>query len=240
MTAVSEHPLQSVAGVPECALGDALASRLPSSSAPAPWETVVQAVVWTHRATPEAVAQLPATLRAERTIPLTIGAFVRYLQTPVGPYSEVLASPVLLARAPLPAASVPFIAVDSLASIHGGRANWALAKTLAAFEWTSDADALGHGPFRVRGEGTHGPVAWSVAASVAPRRRRLPVRLPLRDMQVAPDGRELDIAIALRGQAQLATVEVTSEGPTLPSWLRAGRHRGYVLPRARMTFAAPR
>lgn len=240
MPAVAGHSLQSIAGVPESALGDALASRLPDGSAPAPWQTTVQAVVWTHRATPEAAAQLPATLRAEPTIPLTVAAFVRYLDTPVGPYSEVLASPVLLARAPLPAASIPFIAVDSLASIHGGRANWALAKTLAAFEWSSDAEALGQRPFAVRGEGTHGPVAWSVAADVSPRRRRIPLRLPLRDVQVAPDGRELDIAIALGGHAQLATVEVASEGPTLPSWLRAGPHRGFVLPRARMTFAAPR
>jgi hypothetical protein len=242
MTAATDHPLAAIAGVAETALGDALAARLPDASAPAPWQTTVQAVVWWHRASAAAVAQLPATLQAERTIPLTIGAFVRYLDTPVGPYSEVLASPVLLARAPLPASSVPFIAVDSLASIHGGRANWALAKTLAAFEWSDDADRLGERPFTVRGDGTHSPVAWSVSADVTPRRRRipLPLPLPLRDVQVAPDGRELDIAIALRGRAQLATVELRSEGPTLPSWLCAGRHRGFVLPRAQMTFAAPR
>lgn len=238
MTATG-HPLQAVAGVPECALGDALAARLPATSPPAPWETTVQAVVWLHRASRAAAAQLPATLRGERTIPLTVGAFIRYLASPVGPYSEVLAAPILLARGPLPASTVPFIAVDSLASLHGGRASWALPKALAAFEWTADAARLGRAPFAIRGEGTHGPVAWSVAARVTPRRRRLPLRLALRDVQVAPDGRALEIPVALRGAAQLATVEVRSEGPTLPAWLLAGRHRGLVLPRARVTVSVP-
>ena len=239
MTAVS-HPLQRVDGVAECVLSDALAARLPDRSAAAPWTTRVQAVVWSHPAAPGAAGFLPAPLRDERVVPLTVAAFVRYLDTPVGSYGEVLAAPVLLARAPLPAAVVPFIAVDSLASIHGGRANWALPKTLAAFEWSAPPERFGRGPLHVRAEGTHGPRAWSVAAAVAPRGRRLPLRLPLRDVQTTPDGRELEIAISLSGRAQLATVAVDSSGPTLPSWLLAGRHRGLVLPTARMTFGAPR
>lgn len=234
------NPLQNVDGVPECELGDALASRIPGRSAPAPWETRVQAILWFHRAAPGAADQLPARLRGERAVPLTIGAFIRYLETPVGPYSEVLAAPLLLARAPLPAAVVPFIAVDSLASIHGGRANWALPKTLAAFEWSAPPERLGDGPFAVRGEGTHGPTAWSVAATVTPRRRRLPTRFPLRDVQLTPDGRELDIPIAVRGRMRLATVELASSGPTLPRWLLPGRHAAIVLTDARMRFGAPR
>jgi hypothetical protein len=234
------HPLQRVDGVPECELGDALASRLPDRSAAAPWQTRVQAVMWFHPAADGAAALLPPRLRDERTIPLTIGAFIRYLDTPVGPYSEVLAAPVLLARTPLPASVVPFIAVDSLASIHGGRANWALPKTLAAFEWTTAPPELGSRAFSVRGEGTHGPSAWSVAANVSPRRRRLPVRFPLRDVQTTPDGRELDIQISVSGRAQLATAEIASSGPSLPSWLLPGRHRALLLPQARMTFGAPR
>ncbi|MDO8210871.1 acetoacetate decarboxylase family protein [Conexibacter sp. CPCC 206217] len=234
------HPLQRVDGVPECALSDALAARLPDRSAAAPWQTRVQAVMWFHPAGTAALDQLPPRLRGERTVPLTIGAFIRYLDTPVGAYSEVLASPLLLARAPLPAAVVPFIAVDSLASIHGGRANWALPKTLAAFEWTATPDQLGRTAFSVHGKGTHGSLAWSVDAAVSPRRRRLPVRFPLRDVQLTPDGRELDIPIAVAGRGQLATVAIRSDGPSLPSWLLAGRHRAIVLPQARMTFGAPR
>jgi hypothetical protein len=239
-SSTAAHPLQRVDGVAECVLGDALAARLPDRSAPAPWQTRVQAVMWTHPAAPGAVELLPEQLRGERIVPVTIGAFIRYLDTPVGAYGEVLASPVLLGRAPMPASHVPFIAVDSLASIHGGRANWALPKTLAAFEWSATPERFGREAFTVRGEGTHGPEAWSVSAAVTPRRRRLPVRFPLRDVQLTPDGRELDVPIAAAGRAQLATVEVTSSGPTLPSWLLPGRHRGFVLPEARMTFGAPR
>lgn len=236
----SAHPLQHVGGVPESAMGDALAARLPDRSAPAPWTTRVQAVVWFHRAAPGAAALLPGALRKERIVPLTIAAFIRYLDTPVGPYGEILASPVLLGRTPL-ASFVPFIAVDSLSSIHAGRANWALPKTLAAFEWSAPPERFGDGPLTVRGEGTHGPVAWSVSARATPRRRRLPLRLPfLRDVQIAPGDRELDIAMSLAGRAQLATVAVDSSGPTLPEWLPAGRHRGFVLSRARMTFGPPR
>lgn len=234
------NPLQRVDGVPESLLGDALAVRLPDRSAPAPWETRVQAVLWLHRAGPAAAAQLPARLRGERTLPITIAAFIRYLDTPVGPYSEVLASPLLLARRPLPATVVPFIAVDSLASIHGGRANWALPKTLGAFEWSQPPERLGQGAFHVRGEGTHGPTAWSVTAAVRPRRRALPARFPLRDVQLTPDGRELDIPMSMRGRLQLATVEIASSGPSLPSWLLPGRHQAIVLPDARMRFGAPR
>ena len=221
-------------------MGEALAARLPHASAPAPWETRVQAVVWFHRAAPGAAELLAPPLRRERIVPLTIAAFVRYLDTPVGPYGEILASPVLLGRTPV-ASSVPFIAVDSLASIHAGRANWALPKTLAAFEWSAPPERFGAGPLSVRGEGTHGAAAWSVSAQVAPRRRRLPLRLPLlRDLQVTPDGRELDIEMSLAGRMQLATVAVESEGPTLPEWLPSGRHRGVVLPEGRMRFGAPR
>ena len=63
-----------------------------------------------------------------------MGAFVHYLDTPVGPYAEVLASPAVLLRGGLLAAAhIPFIAVDSEASVRGGRENWALPKTLARF-----------------------------------------------------------------------------------------------------------
>ncbi|MBB4664913.1 acetoacetate decarboxylase family protein [Conexibacter arvalis] len=240
MATTASHPLQRVDGAPECVMSDALAARLPDRSAAAPWQTRVQAVLWIHPAAPGAAELLPERLRGERIVPLTVGAFIRYLDTPVGAYGEVLASPVLLARTPLPASVVPFIAVDSLASIHGGRANWALPKTLAAFGWSAPPERFGRDPFTVRGEGADGAAPWSVSASVTPRRRRLPARFPLRDVQLTPDGRELDIPIAVAGRAQLAAVTVESDGPTLPSWLVAGRHRGFVLPEARMTFGAPR
>ena len=151
--------LQGVEGVPESRLRDEDAARLPGESAPAPWHTVIDAVLWMHRATPGAIEWLPRELRGRRALPATVGALISYRETPVGPYHEVLGSPVLLAE-PMPAASVPFIAVDSLASVHGGRANWQLPKTLARFEWPA---RLARG-FEVDAEGD----GWSVHASVRP------------------------------------------------------------------------
>jgi hypothetical protein len=240
MSGSQQALLREVAGVPECDLSEAIAARLPAGSPPAPWATTVQAVLWAHPATPVARGMLPAPLRARRTLPLTIGAFVRYLDSPVGPYSEVLASPVLLARLPLPASVVPFIAVDSTDSLHGGRANWALPKTLARFDWSVGEEAFDGRPFHVRATHDETAVPWSVAARVATRPRPLRVSLPLRDVQSTPEGALLSIAIAVAGRGRLARVEIAADGPSLPLWLRAGSHPGLVLEHAQMTFAAPR
>lgn len=231
------HPLQRIDGVPESTLGDATAARLPDRSAAAPWETRVDAVVWAHPATRHARELAGVRAGGGRVVPVTVAAFVRYLESPVGPYHEVLAAPALLARAPLPAATVPFIAVDSLASIHGGRANWALPKTMAAFAWASGDEAA---PTTIRADGVDAEPPWSVTARVAPRRRRFPLALALRDVQLAPDGRELDIPVRVAGRAQLARVTVAASGPSLPSWLRHGRHWGVVVRGARMHVGAPR
>jgi hypothetical protein len=226
------HPLQAVEGVAESELADGDAARLPGASAPAPWETVLDAVVWLHPAAPGAAGRLPERLRGRRTLPVTAGALVRYRETPVGPYHEVLGSPVLLAELPLPAAVVAFIAVDSPASVHGGRANWQLPKALARFEWP-DSTARG---FEVDAEGER----WSVHASVRPRRRRLPIAAVTRNRQVAPDGTEVTFATRARGSARLAGVELESRGPTLPGWLRSGRHPALVLEQARVRVGAAR
>jgi hypothetical protein len=216
MTALGE-----IEGVAESALAGEDAARLPRESAPAPWDVRLEAVVWWHRAAPGAAAQLPAALRGRPTVPLTIGALIRYLDSPVGPYHEVLGSPLLLAEGPLPAAVVPFIAVDSLASVHGGRANWALPKVLARFEWP---ESLARG-FEADAEGA----GWSVHATVRPRRRAFPVAAPLRNRQVPPGGGEIEFATRIRGTARAATVELETRGPTLPRWLRSGRHRAVVI-----------
>jgi len=224
--------LQEVEGVAESALLDADAARLPAESAPAPWSTVLDAVLWFHRAAPGAQERLPAALRGRRVLPVTVGALIRYRETPVGPYHEVLASPVLLAGPRGPEAVVPFIAVDSPASVHGGRENWALPKTLARFEWPE----LPHGGFQLDAEGG----GWSVHATVCSRARRIPLALPLRNRQVRPDGAELTFASTWRGRARLASVELETRGPTLPGWLRSGRHPALVLEGARVEVGAAR
>ena len=226
------HPLQEVAGVPESALADADAARLPAESAPAPWDTVLDAVVWVHPAAPGAVEWLPRSLRGRRVVPLTVGALISYRDTPVGPYHEVLGSPVLLAEWPIPAAVIPFIAVDSLASVHGGRANWQLPKTLARFEWP-ERTARG---FEVDAEGER----WSVHASVRPRSRSFPLAAPLRNRQVSSDGGEIAFASRARARARFASVELETRGASLPGWLRSGRHAALVIDGARVTVGAAR
>jgi hypothetical protein len=220
------HTLQDVEGVTESALQDADAARLPPTSAPAPWATVLDAVVWFHRAAPGAAERLPAALRARRRLPVTVGALIRYRETPVGPYHEVLASPALLLGPRGPEAAVPFIAVDSLSSVHGGRENWALPKTLARFEWPEDP----RNGFELDAEGS----GWSVHATVRPRARRLPFAGAVRNRQVTPAGDEVVFDSRCRGPVRVATVELETRGPTLPGWLRSGRHPALVLEGARV------
>jgi hypothetical protein len=222
------HPLQEVAGVPESVLSDVDAARLPDGTAPAPWSCVLDAVVWVHRAAPGAGEWLPRELRGRRALPVTFGALVSYRETPVGPYHEVLGSPVLLAEWPLPASVVPFIAVDSLASVHGGRANWRLPKTLARFEWP---EQMRRG-FEIDAEGER----WSVHASVRPRRRAFPVAAPLRTRQ----GPDAFFTSRGRGRARPATVELETRGSSLPGWLRSGRHPALVLEGARVEVGPER
>jgi hypothetical protein len=203
--------------VPESRLSEVLRSRLIAGEggppAPPPWSTQASAVLWWHRATPEALAQLPAAMRALPSLPITVGALVRYRGSPVGSYSEVFASPVLIRRRGTPAVSVPFIAVDSLASVVGGRAGWALPKTLADAVWPPNGAALVAGG------------SWSVQVDAVPRGPRIPLRGALPLLQPQPDGSRRCSTVRLRGRVQLGRAEVATTGPSLPSWLRAGRHR---------------
>ena len=59
-------------------------------SPPPPWPARVRATLWWHR--PTAAAR---SLGPSPSVPLTVGMVVDYLDSPVGPYREVLASPVL-------------------------------------------------------------------------------------------------------------------------------------------------
>ena len=64
---------------------------------------------------------------------LTVGGFVRYTDTPVGAYDEVLG--MIGSRTGLrPWGNVAFMSVNSESSLVGGRTNWAMPKTLARFD----------------------------------------------------------------------------------------------------------
>jgi hypothetical protein len=193
---------------------------------PAPWEVALDAVVWFHRAAPAAAAHAP--VAGARALPVTVGALIAYRDTPVGPYHEVLGSPVLLAEWPLPAATIPFIAVDSEPSVQGGRENWALPKTLARFDWPGTVARA----FEADAEGED----WSVHATVHVRPRAIPLAGIVRTRQVAGAA----FTTRASGRARLATVDLETRGATLPAWLRSGRHPALVIQGARGVVGQPR
>lgn len=204
--------------LPEGRLPAALAARLPASTPGPPWDCEVRAVVWLQRAP----SPLPSSsLFAGRVRPATLGAVVDYLSSPVGPYREVFAGP-LLRGALLPVVHIPFIAVDSLPSVHGGRAHWALPKTIASF--TGDVGSS----VTATGEG------WSVSVDARAGGPRLPLRGPLRSAQ---DERRTTVSV--RGRGRPAWVHVAASGLTLGGWLGTGRHPG-VVAEGRMVVGPPR
>ncbi|MBJ7332487.1 MAG: acetoacetate decarboxylase family protein, partial [Solirubrobacteraceae bacterium] len=209
-------------------LSPELAAQLPASSPDAPWALGLDAILWMHGAAPGAAEFVPAALRGRRQVPFTVGGFVRYAETPVGPYNEVWGSPVGLLHRGLTAATVPFMVVDSLASIHGGRSNWSLPKSLGTFAWESDTTV------RADGESPAGP--WSVSAVASPKGPAIPFWGPSWLRQLTPGGEALRIGARGRGMARMATVRVETTGPSLPEWLLPGEHVGLVIRRARMRF----
>ncbi|PQP16983.1 hypothetical protein [Rhodococcus opacus] len=191
-------------------------------SSPPPWPAGVRATLWWHRSTTAARAIGPDCA----TVPLTLAMMVDYLDSPVGPYREILASPVL--RAPgrrigvLPRMAVPFIAVDSEPSVHGGRVHWSLPKVPAEF----DGDV--HGDFEASSD------TWRVVTSTRPRGPRLPIAGALGFAQPGDHGL-VTASARLRGHFRYARVDVTAEGPTLGDWLTPGTHHGVVITDGRMT-----
>jgi hypothetical protein len=211
--------LLDLPGVPESVLPEVLLARLPTSTPAPPWDCRVRAVVWVQRA----AAPLPTSSPwAGRVLPVTLGAVVDYLDSPVGRYREVFAGP-LLRRRGRPTVHVPFMAVDSLPSVHGGRAHWGLPKSLAQFEGD-----VGAGDVTATGQG------WSLALRTARRGVRVPMLARFDDDQVA--GRA---EVVVRGSGRATLVHVTAAGPTLSGWVGTGTHLG-MAGRGRLVVAPPR
>jgi len=208
--------LADLLSVPESRLPAELAAQLPAWTPPAPWACRVRAVLWLQRAPSPLPAGSPFAARARGQV---LGALVDYLDSPVGPYREVLVGQRLHGLG-LPVLHVPFIAVDSLASVHGGRAHWDLPKAVATFRGDlPDTTVTGDG--------------WSVSVRASARGPRLPVVGPLRTEQ----GRGV-ATTRLHGTARLARVEVSATGPTLSGWLGTGRRTGLVA-EGRMVVGRP-
>ena len=211
-------------GIAETALPAGLMADLPADAPPAPWNVRCRAAIWWTRPDRTASAALkdviPAAIGAAATPLLTVGAMVSYEETPVGPYSEVLAAVVLRKGSSL-SGHVPFMAVDSPASIVGGRTNWALPKTLAEFRgWPQNnavMEAVGPG--------------WAIQATPRSSGPPLPWLLPslVELVQIGPDGTRFSTKPRGRGTARLARVTVeASTAPGMTSWYPAGRCFGIL------------
>lgn len=180
----------------------------PASPA-APWPANVRATIWWHRARSSDFAPAGA-----KTLPITMCMVVDYTTSPVGPYREILASPVLRRDVgKIPRMAVPFIAVDSATSVHGGRTNWHLPKVLAEF----DGDVLG--------EAAVSSGQWSVRTRSRGFGPQFPMRGSIGFAQPVAGGSAVGVA-GLRGKARVARVQVDAVGPTLSRWMPSGTYFG--------------
>lgn len=229
---MSRIELTGLRGVPETALSAALVATLPDNAAPAPWECRCSALLWLGRGGRAAAAALPPAMAGSPAL-ATVGAFVRYTDTPVGAYDEVLG--MVASRTGLrPWGNVAFMSVDSESSLVGGRTNWAMPKTLARFK-----GELADGEL-ITGEGSD-EVSWSVSAKPRVKGPAIPLKLKASARQQFADGRVGDSELIFAGRVRpaLVTVGVSSAGP-LPTWLRPGLHAGVYIHDATFTLGEPR
>jgi hypothetical protein len=222
------YPVSEAVGLPECALPADLAARLPAAVAPAPWDVRGSVISWTHEVDDVACAAYPAAIRPDR-IALAAWALVRYEDSPVGPYDEIA---LTLIGDGGERGHIPFIAVDSLPSIVGGRANWLLPKVLGRFDWAPDGCAV-----TVCGEQPEGGPAWRMSVSWKATADRVEVSLPNDLQQVSRTGDVGWFDGAITGEVAPAavTVDAHATGP-LGSVVRSGRFDGGVMAACRMRF----
>lgn len=224
--------LSGLGGVPETVLSRALLAGLPSNQAAAPWECRCSALMWLGRGGRAAAAALPSSLAGNSAL-ATIGGFVRYTDTPVGPYDEVLGM-VASRSGWRPWANVAFMSVDSPPSLVGGRTNWAMPKTLARFEGDLASGRT------ITGTGSD-EMAWSISATPRVIGPAVPLRTKATARQQFSDGRIGESLLTFGGRLRPAmiSIEVSSAG-TLGAWLRPGRHLGVFIESATFSLGEPR
>jgi len=219
--------LAAVPGISECTLDEATLGDLPANEAPAPWDCDLTAVVWWGRGGKAATRAAGAGAGPAGRALAVIGGMVSYQRTPVGKYHEVYGA-IGVRTGRSVRGTIPFMSVDSRASLVGGRSNWSLPKCLADFDGEP-----GTGTMTARGSG------WTVRASVRPFGPHFPLPMTGKIVQPWPDGelRESLLDGKARARSALVTVEVESDGE-LATWLRPGRHLGAVLTRTRFSLSA--
>lgn len=212
--------LSAVPGVGECSLSEEILAMLPSDAPPAPWTVRCSSITWYGRGGRAAARAAGRTVVASGRSLATVGGLVAYADTPVGPYNEVFGV-VAYRDGRSVRGTIPFMAVDSPASLVGGRGNWSLPKTLARF---TGEPATSGCVMSAAGEG------WLVRATARPFGPSVTVPMNSRMVQPWPDGlvRESVLTGTGRSRSAIVTVEVDSRGE-LPTWLRPGRHFGSVL-----------
>lgn len=187
--------------------------------------------MWWHRAPTASIDALPERLRAQAGPRVGVVMLVRYVESPVGPYAEIAASPRLLrpdVGVGLARGHVPFLAVDSLASIAGGRAGWALPKTIGWFDGSA-----GRAPVRAEG------IGWWLRGEAHDEGRAVPGRFRFAFAQADGDGAVHATRVRARGRVRRARVEVDIDRHSgLAQWLRPGWHRGVTFS-GRLRIEAP-
>lgn len=218
LPALASDELPFIPAAPESLMPPGMAERLPVMAPAAPWQCVFGGHLWIQRAGAGAAAVLPEPLRQRSRPRWVVGGFVRYTDSPVGPYAEVYAGLVVRSGSRL-RAHVPFMAVDSLESLRAGRANWALPKSLATFEGVPTTAGTTSGVMEADG------AAWQVRVTARAFGPRLPLRAGVTVEQVRPDGSVGIFKAVVSGRARLARmdVEVVSQA-SLGSWMPSGRH----------------
>lgn len=218
MTQTLPYAVTDAVGLPETRLPDALVSRLPETAAAAPWRTRCQVVTWLHAVDPEALDAFPAAIRPV-SVAMVAWALVRYDETPVGPYSEVAAT--LIPAEGDGYGHIPFIVVDSPASVVGGRANWLLPKALARFAWSDDNRSVA-----VRPDQPAAP-AWRIDLRWEPAGDATDLSVDNHVEQVGASGIVGRFDGTMRGALSPATVTVDGEASgALAALLTPGRYDG--------------
>ncbi len=223
--------IAGVPGVPETRLAEDVLARLPENLAPAPWTCRFSGLVWSGRGGKAAHASLPPGLRTARAL-ATVGGFVRYEDTPVGPYDEVFGQ-VASHEGLKSWGTVTFMAVNSEASVVGGRANWSMPKALAGFDGTIGAKQTIAG-------WSDGPVPWRVEATPIVVGPRMPVKTAAEVRQQFPDGivRPAEMTGKATIRPALIRVSVVSDG-ALATWLRPGLHAGALVESGTFALSDP-
>ncbi|MBV9197986.1 MAG: hypothetical protein JO168_27970 [Solirubrobacterales bacterium] len=219
MSHVFDVVVREVPGIRGTELAPEIVERLPVSAPPAPWRLRASGCLWVAPAPRCAGAALQKGIAGR---PLAVGGmFVAYEETPVGPYNEIIGF-VALRRRWSVAGHIPFIAVDSAASVVGGRVNWLLPKTVATFS----GHAVRERAVRARHD------EWEVSAQARALGPLLVARSSLTLVQAGADGREGRARGRVRVRLRPALVRVRTGGvPELTGWLRSGRYPGLVIER---------